>query len=67
MEDFWRATRNGLVLACVVLLGALAIHAVSQPAARVALYAALIASVVGVWFRCLGGATTIRTFTVSDR
>jgi len=63
MEDFWRATRNGLVLACVVLLGALTIHAVSQPVARVALYATLIATVVGVWFRCLGGATTIRTFT----
>jgi len=67
LGDLRRASCNGLIVACVVLLGVITIHDALQPGVRVALYAALMAGVIVVWFKWMGGATTVSAFTVSPR
>ncbi len=67
MEDFRRANRNGAVVACLVLGGALMILLISQPAARMALYVALASGVLAVWFRWLGGDASLRAITAAPQ
>jgi hypothetical protein len=61
MVDFWRASRNGLLAILLASLGAGLVHGFGSLQARAALYAVVMASVIGVWLRALGGAATMRT------
>lgn len=65
MQDFRRAVRNGLIISCIVLSGALAVHAVEQLLVRFIVYFALMSGVALIWFKWLGGAATIRALLSS--
>ena len=66
MAEFRRACRNGLIVAGAVAAGAAATQLAGSIVLRVACYAALMAVVIAIWIRSLGGADTIRMLTQSQ-
>jgi hypothetical protein len=60
MESFRRASRNGVIVIFLVLLGAAAIHGFRELPIRIVLYLALMASVLAFWLARLGGRATAR-------
>jgi O-antigen/teichoic acid export membrane protein len=65
MREFWRASRSGLALICMVAALAVPMHLVASFALRSALYAFVMAGVIAVWSRYLGGAATMRALLQS--
>jgi len=66
MAEFSRACRNGLIVVGVVSAGAVATQLAGTILLRAACYAALMAGVIAIWIRCLGGADTMRMLTQSQ-
>jgi hypothetical protein len=60
LEEFRRASRNGLVVICVVSVGAVSAQLAAAFAARAAFYAVTMATVIAIWIRYLGGADRMR-------
>jgi O-antigen/teichoic acid export membrane protein len=65
MADFRRASRNGLIAIVMGSLGAFLAQLSARLEVRAALYALVMASVIGVWLRSLGGAATMRALMQS--
>jgi O-antigen/teichoic acid export membrane protein len=60
LKEFRRASRNGLIILCIVSAGAIAAQLSAAFAARAAFYAVTMAAVIAIWIRHLGGADTMR-------
>jgi O-antigen/teichoic acid export membrane protein len=65
MAEFRRACRNGAIIIAAVAAGAAAARLADSILLRAACYAALMAGVIALWIRYLGGAATMRILTQS--